>query len=407
MRKIYEWARSLSYRRATDRWLGGICAGLAQQTGIDVTLIRVVAVLLLFPFSVGSIALLYILAWLILPDREDNIVLEKTFGDPQPSPSHQPHFAYTSAPAAQAPFSAEPASTQANAPGEPGTPAPGTTPAMSATSVTTPTAPAPSFDPTATPSFNPAAVRHTQLPGISAKRPPRQGPGSTLSLLVGGILLIVIAILLLAGFTDYLGKTAASIFCIIAVTIICALGAIAAHLRGRNGTWMTALASICAWGLLFPSILVYGMLPSGIRYSLLNGHAPLYSSATIDSPSPNSDYDFILGEMSLFLPSAEETRPHSTYSVEGGIGEVIVYVPEGVQATINPQVGIGEIQWDDPSTADPQGFWNTDSCDAVFGFSSTPCSEYERGGITVGSGVPVTVDVDLSLGSLEIVALHE
>ncbi len=47
------------------RMLAGVCAGLAQYLGMDVTLVRLIFVLLAF-FASGGL-LLYIILWLIMP----------------------------------------------------------------------------------------------------------------------------------------------------------------------------------------------------------------------------------------------------------------------------------------------------------------------------------------------------
>jgi phage shock protein C len=55
-------------RPFAGRKLAGVCQGLANQYGWDVTLIRVIAVLLaVFTFPVGLIA--YLLFWLIVPEE--------------------------------------------------------------------------------------------------------------------------------------------------------------------------------------------------------------------------------------------------------------------------------------------------------------------------------------------------
>ena len=444
MKEIYRWARSLSYRRATNGWLGGVCAGFAQRTGIDVTLVRACTLLLLIPLSLGSVILLYVLAWVVLPDREDKIVLEKICGDPQPAASMasamQENPSCSSGQTAPMPGSMgekfEPASPGMNCAPEAASPGYTPSPTAETTSVPAPEAAyASSFADCASASqhqpqqpqpmqpqpaqaplyasqpqsmhpplmqpqpayYDPQAVRHTKLPGVEPKRPPRCGPGSTLSLFVAGLLLIAMAIFLCAGLMGVLNASSASVFAVIAIAIICALGALVAHVRGRNGTWMTALASICAWGILLPVIPVYAIIPSGVRTELLDGDANVFSSQVITNPDGGFSHDFILGEMDLVLPEAEKVTAHSSYTVSGGIGEIRVRVPEGVQATIRPHVGIGEIQWDraDGDIFDPVG-----SCDAVFGLSSSDCSPIEQGGLTVGEGIPVTVNVDLSMGSI-------
>jgi phage shock protein C len=54
-------------RPRDDRKIAGVCAGFARYMGVDVTLVRVIAlVLLLVPPSIGLIA--YIVAWIVMPN---------------------------------------------------------------------------------------------------------------------------------------------------------------------------------------------------------------------------------------------------------------------------------------------------------------------------------------------------
>jgi len=57
-------------RSVDDRWIGGVCAGLADYFGLDPTVVRV-GYLLLSILSAGFPGtLVYILLWLIIPERE-------------------------------------------------------------------------------------------------------------------------------------------------------------------------------------------------------------------------------------------------------------------------------------------------------------------------------------------------
>jgi len=54
-------------RPRDDRKIAGVCAGFARYMNVDVTLVRVIAiVLVLCPPSVGLIA--YIVAWIVMPN---------------------------------------------------------------------------------------------------------------------------------------------------------------------------------------------------------------------------------------------------------------------------------------------------------------------------------------------------
>lgn len=58
-------ARKLT-RSTDDRWIAGICGGLAEYTGIDATLIRVV-LLVATILGAGSLVLIYLICWLLIP----------------------------------------------------------------------------------------------------------------------------------------------------------------------------------------------------------------------------------------------------------------------------------------------------------------------------------------------------
>lgn len=55
------------YRSTRDRKIAGVCGGLAEYFGVDPTLIRVIAVLLLLPGGLPGF-LPYVIMWLIVPD---------------------------------------------------------------------------------------------------------------------------------------------------------------------------------------------------------------------------------------------------------------------------------------------------------------------------------------------------
>ena len=56
-------------RSIDDRWIGGVCGGLADYTGVDAGLIRlIVAVATILGF--GSLIIAYVVAWIIMPKAE-------------------------------------------------------------------------------------------------------------------------------------------------------------------------------------------------------------------------------------------------------------------------------------------------------------------------------------------------
>lgn len=55
-------------RSRSDRWLGGVCGGLGQFTGIESWIWRLIFALAFM--LAGSGLLIYLLAWLFVPEQE-------------------------------------------------------------------------------------------------------------------------------------------------------------------------------------------------------------------------------------------------------------------------------------------------------------------------------------------------
>ncbi len=58
-------------RSTTDKWLGGVCGGLAEYTGVDATLIRIITIVLIV-LGIGTTVLVYLAAWLLMPQGVTN-----------------------------------------------------------------------------------------------------------------------------------------------------------------------------------------------------------------------------------------------------------------------------------------------------------------------------------------------
>lgn len=55
-------------RSRTDRKIAGVCAGLGRYFGVDVTLLRVLMVVLtIWPLGLGLI--IYVICWIIMPNE--------------------------------------------------------------------------------------------------------------------------------------------------------------------------------------------------------------------------------------------------------------------------------------------------------------------------------------------------
>ena len=54
-------------RRRDDRMVAGVCSGVADYLGVDVTLVRLLTVLGAV-FGLGSLVVAYVVAWILLPE---------------------------------------------------------------------------------------------------------------------------------------------------------------------------------------------------------------------------------------------------------------------------------------------------------------------------------------------------
>lgn len=54
------------YRSKTQKMVGGVCGGLAEMFGIDVSIIRILVAISMLFFGTGFI--LYLIAWLVIPE---------------------------------------------------------------------------------------------------------------------------------------------------------------------------------------------------------------------------------------------------------------------------------------------------------------------------------------------------
>lgn len=67
------------YRSSTDKFIGGVCGGIAEYYAIDPSIVRVLTVLL--TFGTGVALFLYIAAWIVVPKRP--------YGEVPPAAEHR------------------------------------------------------------------------------------------------------------------------------------------------------------------------------------------------------------------------------------------------------------------------------------------------------------------------------
>lgn len=85
MDNFFNIIRKTGLRRSSDRWIAGVCGGLAAKLGVSSSAVRIVVLALaLFP---GPAATFYVWAWLLLPDESGKIVLQSWI---QNKPIEQP-----------------------------------------------------------------------------------------------------------------------------------------------------------------------------------------------------------------------------------------------------------------------------------------------------------------------------
>lgn len=72
-RRFFAWIRSSGIMRGDDRWIGGVCSGLAARLGWSPTLVRALMIVSTLFFGFG--AALYALGWFLLPDVRGGHIL--------------------------------------------------------------------------------------------------------------------------------------------------------------------------------------------------------------------------------------------------------------------------------------------------------------------------------------------
>ncbi|PWD50011.1 hypothetical protein C8046_04295 [Serinibacter arcticus] len=79
MSSFYDMIRNTGFRRGPSRLLGGVCSGISRQWGWDLTLVRIVVlVLMILPILSWAV---YAVAWILLPWQDGSIPLQKAFSN--------------------------------------------------------------------------------------------------------------------------------------------------------------------------------------------------------------------------------------------------------------------------------------------------------------------------------------
>lgn len=76
MDRFFAWLRALDVRRDTqDKWLAGVCSGIAHRLGVDPLVIRAALIVLILLGGVG--VTLYLIAWAFIPTDQEEILAER------------------------------------------------------------------------------------------------------------------------------------------------------------------------------------------------------------------------------------------------------------------------------------------------------------------------------------------
>ena len=75
------------YRSKDDRWLGGVCGGIAKYFNVDSTIIRVLFILL--ALIIGGGILVYIILWIVIPEEPADSVAATPAEEPDEAPSEE------------------------------------------------------------------------------------------------------------------------------------------------------------------------------------------------------------------------------------------------------------------------------------------------------------------------------
>jgi len=72
-------------RTTDDKWIGGVCGGVAQYLDVDANLIRL-ATAVLTVLGFGSVVVAYVVAWIVMPKAAPQVYVPP----PPPAPRSQP-----------------------------------------------------------------------------------------------------------------------------------------------------------------------------------------------------------------------------------------------------------------------------------------------------------------------------
>jgi phage shock protein PspC (stress-responsive transcriptional regulator) len=441
--RFFGWIRSVDLRRdSDDKWLAGVCSGIATRLGVDPVVIRAVLVLLVVLGGVGITV--YLIAWAFLPNNRDEIVAEKALRDgdvlgiillvviglslvggtglagavpgigwiwwvvvpiglvvwlvtrnrdrgPKTQAPYQP------APYQQAPYQPSPYAPAATWGAQPTTPTETSVsetyaPATQEYAAVSPTtyAPAPADTPPGGTYFppTPAAPRPPRPPKV----PRRKSGGFISTLLVGGLAIAAYgATLSIHDAANWSGSN--ETVALAAALGVLGAGTLALGLLGRRAGFTGFLAVVLALVTWTASVVPDVTFGGGI------GERTWRPSAT----DTTAKYRLSIGSAQLDLAEAQD-NPATARQIEArvGIGELRIYIPDNLTVEVRSSVAAGDISrmsTGDLGSITPRGVDGAGDPITLDGHDGRNISTVE----TFGEGKPdVVVDAHVGFGQILI-----
>lgn len=390
-------------RRTHDRWVAGVCSGLADRLGIDPVIVRAGLILLTLLGGLGIT--IYLIAWALIPNDKDEIVAQQAFRDRDSSSIVLVAFAALSLFGGSAfagplwvghsgwgfPWGVALTglavwwlihrSGHAHDPGhELLATQPGATNAASASAP--PVAPVAAHTQGLTRdsalSAGPASGPGSTVPRTRPvpKRPRRRSGGPPATLLAIGLALAAYGSVIWAATSLHWAGDHQTIALAGALAVIGLLLAVLG-LAGRRGGFVAFLAVILAVATATSTAV-----PTGIHVSQEIGDA--YWAPT--SVGPGTGYGLGVGSGVLDLGKLPIGGPGATIPASVGIGELKILVPAGLGVKVVGHVSLGEILL-------PNGQVS----------NGTGASDVQRS-VVIGNGPPeVVVNAAVGIGALTLV----
>jgi phage shock protein PspC (stress-responsive transcriptional regulator) len=437
--KVFDPIRGMGLVRSEHRVVGGVCGGVAERTGIDPTVIRVVAVVLAVFGGLG--VLLYGLGWLLLPEPDGRIHADEVLHGRVEAGAvgaivltvlslgggggwsrfgwgvgwHHGLVGFlwsltgtavalaaivlvvyavvhgrsrrAGSPPPAAPPTAGPSPEH---PGSPGVaPAAGPAEAYSGSSATTTLLAPPAAPPADAPAPAPAAPE--------AKRPRRESLGGY-GAVIGGLALLGAGVTVLVTRSgDYQISTAAQAWSV-ALAVI-ALVLVVGGVMGRRSGIVTLFALVALVGTLTASVVPKASHTQGIGQRL-------WQPTTVTRP--DNGFALGIGHGTLDLTGLDRSALSSAgpqhVPVSVGIGQLTVLVPSGLTVVVHTTASVGSLPapFGDAisitdETRDNDGAFNGRDPDGDLGGVGIKRT------VTVGTGAPeLVVNAKVGFGEVEV-----